>query len=96
MLQISQIELKNSFVELGKFLNQFSLDQNSKNETVKNNDAFFEDFEDLIALSQSHNGWFTPEQVYFSIQSWAEALTEENLNKWLSLYTFTKKTQKKR
>ncbi|HNP33517.1 MAG TPA: acyl-CoA reductase, partial [Flavobacterium sp.] len=39
-------------------------------------------------LSQSHNGWFTPEQVYFSVQSWAEALTEENLNQWLSNYSF--------
>ena len=37
----------------------------------------------LIELSQSHNGWFTPEQVYFSIQAWAKALTEENLNQWL-------------
>jgi hypothetical protein len=32
-----------------------------------------------------HNGWYTPEQVYFSIQSW-KALTEENLNQWLSAY----------
>jgi hypothetical protein len=42
---------------------------------------------DLIKLSQSHNGWYTPEHVYFSIQSWAKALTEENLNQWLSAYS---------
>jgi hypothetical protein len=29
----------------------------------------------------------TPEQVYFSVQSWAKALSEENLNEWLSAYT---------
>jgi hypothetical protein len=28
-----------------------------------------------------------PEQVYFSVQSWAKALSEENLNEWLSVYT---------
>ena len=50
---------------------------------------FYDDFLNLIHLSQSHNGWYTPEQVYFSIQSWAKALTEENLNKWLSNYDFT-------
>jgi hypothetical protein len=47
---------------------------------------FFDRFIELIELSQSHNGWFTPEQVYHSIQSWAAALTEENLNLWLSNY----------
>ena len=86
MLQMSKIEIKNSFVELGNFLKQFTLDENTKNEAVKNNDTFFDAFVDLIHLSQSHNGWFTPEQVYFSIQSWAKALTEENLSQWLSAY----------
>jgi hypothetical protein len=83
-----QLEKKKSFVELGKFLSQFSLDNNLKNETVLHNDLFFEDFIQLIALSQSHNGWFTPEQVYFSIQSWATALEEENINQWISKYSF--------
>ncbi|MBP6180442.1 acyl-CoA reductase [Flavobacterium sp.] len=79
---------KNIFVELGNFLSQFSEDNNSKKSTVLHNDLFFDKFIELITLSQSHNGWYTPEQVYFSIQSWAEALTEENLNQWLSAYDF--------
>ncbi|KFF05942.1 acyl-CoA reductase [Flavobacterium reichenbachii] len=78
---------KSVFVELGKFLSQFSEGTSAKKSDVLYNDIFFDDFENLIHLSQSHNGWYTPEQVYFSIQSWAEALTEENLNKWLSAYT---------
>lgn len=86
---------KTAFIELGKFLSQFSKDENSKNPFVKCNDLFFENFENLISLSQSHNGWYTPENVYFSIQSWATALTEENLNKWLSTYTFDIKKSKK-
>jgi hypothetical protein len=49
---------------------------------------FYNDFLSLIELSQSHNGWFTPEQVYFSVQSWAEALKEENIDQWLSKYSF--------
>lgn len=84
-----QIDKKKYFIELGKFLGQFSLDNNSKNDAVLNNDLFYEDFISLIELSQSHNGWFTQEQVYFAINSWAVALTEENLNKWLSPYDFT-------
>ncbi len=89
-----QIEIKNNFVELGKFLSQFSLDNNQQNDKVKFNDLFFNSFVDLIALSQSHNNWFTPENVYFSISSWSEALTENNLNQWLSAYSFTEKEPK--
>ncbi|MCA6421893.1 MAG: acyl-CoA reductase [Flavobacterium sp.] len=84
-----QIEKNKCFVALGKFLSQFSLDKNTKDETVLHNDLFFDDFIDVIKLSQSHNGWFTQDQVYHSIQSWAIALQEENLNKWLSKYDFS-------
>lgn len=87
---------KNIFVELGKFLSQFTTTKSLKKTGVLNNDlaslhstsaqGFFEDFLDLIALSQSHNGWYTKENVIFAIQSWAEALTEENLNQWIASY----------
>jgi hypothetical protein len=80
---------KNVFVTLGRFLNQFAEGNTNKDSSVPQNDLFFNEFEQLIQLSQSHNGWFTPEQVYFSIQSWAKALTEENLNQWTSSYDFT-------
>jgi hypothetical protein len=89
-----QIEIKNNFVELGKFLSQFSLNNNQQNEQVKYNDLFFNSFVDLITLSQSHNNWFTPDNVHFSISSWSEALTENNLNKWLSAYNFIEKEPK--
>ncbi|OXA86432.1 acyl-CoA reductase [Flavobacterium hercynium] len=81
-----QNEKKQSFIALGRFLNQFSEAENTRNESVLGNDLFFDDFIKLIQLSQSHNGWYTPEQVYFAIQSWANALTEENIDKWLSAY----------
>lgn len=90
-----QSEIKSSFVELGNFLRQFSLEKNTKDVSVLQNDLFYVDFISLVELSQSHNGWFTPEQVYFSVQSWAKALTETNLNQWLSPYDFSKTTPKK-
>ncbi len=87
MLQNDKIKC---FIELGKFLSQFSETECQKKDNVLHNDLFFEDFKALIELSQSHNGWFTPENVYFAIQSWAKALTEENLNQWLSKYDLSK------
>lgn len=77
---------KNIFVQLGKFIGQFSENESSRNENVLHNDLFFNEFLDLIHLSQSHNGWYTPEQVYFAVNSWAEALTKDNLDQWLSGY----------
>lgn len=79
-------ESKKAFIALGKFLSQFSLDSNTPKDDVLHNDAFYTDFIALIELSQSHNGWFTQEQVYFAIQQWANALTKENLDEWLNRY----------
>jgi hypothetical protein len=86
--------IKSHFIALGKFLSQFSEERNIKNPSALFNEVFFEDFENLIQLSQSHNGWYTPENVYFSIQSWAKALTEENLDQWLSTYKIATKEPK--
>ncbi|MDN3675902.1 acyl-CoA reductase [Flavobacterium paronense] len=86
---MNSINTKLSFVELGKFLSQFTLAEQRKKNDVLHNDLYFDTFKDLLQLSQSHNGWFTTEQVYFAVQSWAEALTAENLNKWLSEYDLT-------
>jgi hypothetical protein len=79
-------ERKSVFVELGRFLSQFRDGNSQQVEGILHNNSFYEQMLDLIALSQSHNRWFTPEQVYFAIQQWAEALTQENLDKWLSNY----------
>lgn len=84
---MAQNDKKRVFIELGKFLSQFSEQENRKDSTVLFNDLFFENFENLILLSQSHNGWYTPENVYFAIQSWVSALSEANLEKWLSGYS---------
>ena len=83
---MNSINTKLSFVELGKFLSQFTLNEQVHRTDVLHNDLYFEKFNDLLSLSQSHNGWFTPEQVYFAVESWAKALREDNLNKWLSAY----------
>lgn len=83
---MTQNDKKKCFIELGMFLSQFSEEGNVEKPNVLNNNLFFDDFANLILLSQSHNGWYTPENIYFSIQSWANALTEENINQWLNPY----------
>lgn len=84
----------NAFIELGKFLNQFSATGNTKSELVKHNDLYYDHFIDIIENSVAYNSWFTRENVYFSIQNWANALTAFNIEKWLSAYNFFEKDPK--
>ncbi|AWG26669.1 acyl-CoA reductase [Flavobacterium kingsejongi] len=85
---------KKAFITLGTFLSQFSLDHNEKKENVPHNDRFFDSFSSLIKLLQSHNGWYTEEQVTFALHSWAEALTAANLDEWLKPYSLDNTTPK--
>lgn len=80
---------KKCFIELGAFLSQFSREGSQKNSSVLHTTTYFDLFTELIDLSQSHNGWFTRENVLFAIESWAEALQEASLNQWLSRYDFS-------
>lgn len=85
---------KKAFIELGNFLRQFSQDSSLKKDSVLHNDRFYDDMASLIRLSQSHNRWFTEEQVYFALQSWSKALTQKNLDKWLAEYDLNAITPK--
>lgn len=76
----------NAFVKLGEFLSQFSNEIIQKKETVEHNAMFFEGFKHQLKLAEENNGWFTKENMAFAINGWANSLTPENLNKWLSEY----------
>ncbi len=89
MLQSEKI---NGFVKLGQFLSQFTLEESQKKEFVLANHLFFDEFLKLTQLSQSHNGWYTPENIFFAANSWAKALTAQNINKWLADYNIASQT----
>ena len=48
----------------------------------KKNDNFKDDFVKI----KSKNGWFIEKFVKISLDNWAKALSEENINKWLKPY----------
>lgn len=74
----------NTFSELGKFLNQFSRKGIQKQENILNNELFFDGFKHQMKLAQENNTWFTKENILFSLESWSNALTKENLSTWIS------------
>jgi acyl-CoA reductase LuxC len=77
-----------AFAKLGDFFKQFTVAKIEKKENSEFNNLFFDAFKMQIDRCQESNGWFTKENVLKSIESWSEALTIENLQKWTSKYNF--------
>ena len=78
----------NAFVKLGAFLNQFTRDGITKDDTVTANDLFFDGFKHQLKLARESNGWFTNDNVFFSLESWSKALSNNIINKWVKPYEF--------
>ncbi|MBG48162.1 MAG: acyl-CoA reductase [Pseudozobellia sp.] len=68
-----------AFVKLGEFLSDFC-------QSKSKNDPWFEKLDAAIDLARQKNGWFTRDNVLFALSGWADLLTEEKLNLWLSEY----------
>lgn len=76
-----------AFAILGSFLNQFSQEEVVKNPDLPYVDDFFDVFNQKIETASLKNGWFTRENIIFSINQWACALTKENLKSWMAPYS---------
>lgn len=86
---------KKAFITLGKFMKQFASVPFVQDAEVSNNTSFFDSFAKLIHSSVHYNGWFTVEQVVTAVQSWAYALTEENVTTWSSKYNLEREPLKR-
>lgn len=86
---------KSAFITLGSFLKQFSTTEITKNNSVPYNDLFFDRFTSAIEQAGLYNGWFSRENILFACESWSDALSEENLSKWLNNYDFSAIVPKK-
>ena len=81
----------NAFVKLGSFLSQFSQSGIEEKENIEFNELFFDGFKHQIKIAQENNSWFTKENILFSLESWSNALTKENISKWLDGQNFNSK-----
>ncbi|MFC2109482.1 acyl-CoA reductase, partial [Bacteroidota bacterium] len=87
-------ERKTAFIELGEFLSQFTCKKIEEKENIPFNDLFFDAFKMQIRRAKESNGWFTDDNVLFSLESWSKALTKENIDQWTNAYSFKKSTPK--
>lgn len=63
----------NAFKALGKFLQEIKVENNV-------------DVQMILKRAEAENGWFTQENIKFALKGWGEALSEENLQQWVSNY----------
>ncbi|WP_271405316.1 acyl-CoA reductase [Tenacibaculum soleae] len=73
-----------AFVELGKFLGQFTQKETAQKNEIKFNDLFFDGFKHQLKIAGENNTWFTKENLLFATESWSKALTKENIQQWIA------------
>lgn len=79
----------NAFVELGKFLTQFEQIDPVKDSSVKYNDLFFDGFKHQLKFAEETNGWFTKDNLIYSLKGWSNQLTYSNINTFILKYDMT-------
>lgn len=75
------MELKrriSALANLGVFLGKLNI--NNHQDEISNQ------FDPILKKAMAENGWFTLDNIKYALQNWAEALSEENLKKWVSKY----------
>lgn len=84
----------NAFAKLGSFLGQFINDGIQNYNNIDHDKLFSEGFKKQLELAEQHNGWFTKENILFSLKNWHEVLNIDNLSKWLEPYNINNLKQK--
>ncbi|MGO1752047.1 MAG: acyl-CoA reductase [Psychroflexus sp.] len=82
---------KKGLKQLQDFLNKY-LTAFNKDELHGEFQVFYDD---IILKSKQHNAWFTIKNMHEAIRSWADALSEENINIWLKPYDLNNVNKKK-
>ena len=75
-----------AFVKLGGFFKEYCKYAKNRTQLDDNRHAWFIKFDEILVLAGHHNGWFTPDNILFSLESWARLLRQEHLESWLSTY----------
>ncbi|WBL24170.1 acyl-CoA reductase [Zunongwangia sp. HGR-M22] len=76
------------FSKLGDFLKNFKAEDTSALNLSEMDRKYFDKLQEKVNSAVHYNGWFTKENVLFSLDQWSKALTSENLEIWLAPYNF--------
>ncbi|MEH6680097.1 MAG: acyl-CoA reductase [Sediminicola sp.] len=84
---MTDLELRlEAFVKLGDLFREFCEYSKKAGENKRELHGWQLELEKVTTLANHKNGWFTKENVLFSMENWSESLTAEKLGSWLSPY----------
>lgn len=75
-----------AFVKLGVMFQEFCEYRKRPDQTKQNPNPLFQKFTEVIALAGHHNGWFTEDNILYSLKTWSTVLTRDKLEDWVSGY----------
>ena len=84
-----------AFVKLGTFFKEFCISANKQQDIQEHSSDLWNSLEEHIALAKHKNGWFTRENILYSLENWSDVLTKENLEHWTSNYDLASPVQSK-
>lgn len=77
-----------SLAKVGSFLNGFLSQSADSYNNIQ------EEFADVIRQSEIENPWFDNKSIQFALKSWADLLTRELLEQWISNYSLRESNKK--
>ncbi|WP_442845269.1 acyl-CoA reductase [Leeuwenhoekiella sp. H156] len=83
-----------AFANLGQFLTDFLSKDEKTGLKLADYNLLTEEFEAVIDAAYRANSWFTPEHINLALNSWADALKQENLKNWLEPYAINTQNPK--
>lgn len=86
---------RNTILKLGEFLEEFLSKKSDDSPMILDADEY-NYFEHQVNLAISLNSWFTEDNVYSMLASWAKALQKNNINQWLKNYSIPDKSSSKK
>lgn len=84
-----------AFVKLGTFFKEFCISANKEQEKQTHSSSLYNTLEDKISLAKHKNGWFNRENILYSLENWANTLSEENIKEWVKNYDLKSDIQQK-
>lgn len=80
--------------DLGQFFSFITENETDKNLNLAKFEYLKEDFLVQLNSAEIKNPWFTQENLLFNLAQWGKILTKENLNNWVSRYSYAQNPKK--
>ena len=77
-----------AFTDLGQLFRSLGSSDWDENVSSSQNEPQTQELIESLRQAEFHNPWFTPENLKYALNQWANTLTSENLEKWLQNYSY--------